>query len=253
MNGNPAVETKNLSIKFGNNPVLEDITLSIKSGETVGIIGPNGAGKTTLLKILLGLLKPTSGWVKILGASPDKMGEKRDLLGYMPQRPAVERYFPLSCLDVVTMGAFTASTLGRPYIGRQRDKARRSLEKVGMLSLEHKPFAELSGGQQQRILLARALVKEPRLLFLDEPNVGLDLPTQNNFVSLLKELQSGYGITVVLVSHDLMMISRFADQLICINRTMHAHGAPREVLQSNKLEEAYRCEVDFLFGKKERV
>jgi len=249
MSGNLAVETESLFIKFGYNLVLEDVSLSIKSGEMAGIIGPNGAGKTTLMKIMLGLIKPTSGMVRILGSSPDKMGKKRDLIGYMPQRPTFEHYFPLSCLDVVTMGAFTASSLGRPSIRRQQDKARRSLEKVGMLSLEQKPFSELSGGEQQRIFLARALVKEPRLLFLDEPNAGLDLPTQNNFFSLLKELQSGDGITVVMVSHDLLMISRFADQLFCINRMMHAHGVPRDVLQSNKLEEAYRCEVDLLFGK----
>jgi len=250
MRGNPAVETENIYVRLGNNLVLEDINLIIKSGEMVGIIGPNGAGKTTLMRVLLGLLSPTSGQVKLFGLNPDKMREKRDLIGYMPQRPVFGRHFPLSCLDVVTMGAFTSTSLGRPFMGRQREKARRSLAKVGMLSLEHKPFAELSGGQQQRIFLARALVKEPRLLLLDEPNTGLDLPTQNNFFSLLKEFQTGFGLTVVMVSHDLLMVSRFADQLICINRTMHVHGAPRDVLQSSKLEEAYRCEIDLLFDRR---
>ena len=250
MRGNPAVETKNVYVRLNNSLVLENINLLINSGEMAGIIGPNGAGKTTLMRVLLGLLPPTSGKINVFGLSPNNMLTKSDLVGYMPQRPVFGRHFPLSCLDVVTMGAFTATSLGRPFTGIQRKMARRSLAKVGMLPLANKPFAELSGGEQQRIFLARALVKEPRLLLLDEPNSGLDLPTQNNFFSLLKELQSDSGLTVIIVSHDLLMISRFADRLICINRTMHIHGIPRDVLQSPRLEEAYRCEIDLLFDKR---
>ena len=249
MQSNPVVEIKNINVTLGKNRVLEDITLFIAPGEMVGIIGPNGAGKTTLMRVLLGLLKPTSGQVKLFGTDLDKIGKKRDLVGYMPQRPIFSRHFPLSCLDVVAMGSFTATAMGKPFISVQREKARWCLEKVGLLSLENKPFTELSGGQQQRIFLARALVKEPLLLLLDEPNTGLDLPTQNNFFALLKELQAVYGLTVIIVSHDLLMISRFADRLICINRTMHIHGAPLDVLESSDLEKVYRCEFDLICGK----
>ncbi len=249
MPGNPVVEVKDIGVVLGKNRILEDISFSIDSGEMVGIIGPNGAGKTTLMRVLLGLLKPTSGQVRLFGLAHEKMGKRRDQIGYMPQRPVFSRHFPLSCLDVVAMGSFTATAMGRPFIGIQRGKARRCLEKVGLLSLENKPFAELSGGQQQRIFLARALIKEPLLLFLDEPNAGLDLPTQNNFFALLKELQSACGLTVLIVSHDLVMISRFANRLICINRTMHIHGAPQDVLGSSDLEKAYRCEFDLISEK----
>ncbi|NLX90059.1 MAG: ABC transporter ATP-binding protein [Firmicutes bacterium] len=249
MLSSPVVETINMNVILGKHRVLEDINLVIESGEMVGIIGPNGAGKTTLMRVLLGLLKPTSGQVKLFGASPDRMGKKRDRVGYMPQSPVFSRHFPLSCLDVVTMGSFTATSLGRLFTGQMREKALRCLEMVGLLPLKNKPFAELSGGQQQRVLLARALVKDPLLLLLDEPNAGLDLPTQNHFFALLKELQSRYGLTVVIVSHDLVMISRYAGRLICINRTMHLHGEPLDVLQSSDLGKAYRCELDFLCGK----
>jgi zinc transport system ATP-binding protein len=249
MPGSPVVEVKDINVVLGKNRILEDISFSVAPGEMVGIIGPNGAGKTTLMRVLLGLLKPTSGRVKLFGQDHDKMGKKRDLVGYMPQRPVFSRNFPLSCRDVVAMGSFTATAMGRPFIGAQREKARRCLEKVGLLSLENKPFAELSGGQQQRIFLARALIKEPLLLFLDEPNAGLDLPTQNHFFALLKELQSACGLTVLIVSHDLVMISRFAGQLVCINRTMHIHGASLDVLGSSGLERAYRCEFDLISEK----
>lgn len=249
MLSNPVVEAINVNVKMGKHQVLEGINLVIEPGEMVGIIGPNGAGKTTLMRVLLGLLKPTSGQVKLFGMSPGRMGKKRDYVGYMPQSPVFSRHFPLSCLDVVAMGSFTATAMGRPFTGQKREKALRCLERVGLLSLKNKPFAELSGGQQQRVFLARALVKEPLLLLLDEPNAGLDLPTQNHFFALLKELQSLYGLTVIIVSHDLVMISRFAGRLICINRTMHIHGEPLDVLKSSDLGKAYRCELDFLCGK----
>ncbi|MGI5882609.1 MAG: metal ABC transporter ATP-binding protein [Dethiobacteria bacterium] len=249
MPNSPVVEVKDISVVLGKNRILEGISFAVAPGEMVGIIGPNGAGKTTLMRVLLGLLRPTSGQVRLFGRDHDKMGKKRDLIGYMPQRPVFGSHFPLTCLDVVIMGSFTATSLGKLFIGAWREKARYCLEMVGLLPLEKVPFTELSGGQQQRVFLARALIKEPLLLFLDEPNAGLDLPTQNNFFALLQELQSLHGLTVLIVSHDLVMISRFAGRLICINQTMHIHGAPRDVLGSSSLEKAYRCEFDFISEK----
>lgn len=245
----PVIETKNVNLLWNGHIILEDINIQINSGEMIGIIGPNGAGKTTLLRIMLGLAKPTSGQVRIFGLAPGKLGKLREKIGYMPQRPSFDRRFPLSTLDVVAMGGFTRNYLGKPFSAMQRAKVRRSLEMVDLLPLENKPFAELSGGQQQRAFLARALCREPRLLFLDEPNAGLDIPTQHRFYSLLEALQNSKGITVVIVSHDLAMISRFAGQLICINQTMHVHGPPPDVLNSPDLEKAYRCEVDVFYGR----
>ncbi len=245
----PVIRTTNLSYRLGGSIILEKINLAVQPGEFVGIIGPNGAGKTTLLRLLLGLARPTGGEVAVLGAPPSSLGPKRDLIGYMPQRPQVSRDFPLSVLDVVTMGLATAAALGKPLRRTEREKARESLQKVGMLATEQLPFARLSGGQQQLVFLARALVKRPVLLFLDEPGAGLDLPAQNRFMELLKKLQAEQGLTVIMVSHDLAAVAASAGRLICINRTMHIHGRPAEVLKSPHLSKAYRCEFDLIFGR----
>jgi zinc transport system ATP-binding protein len=218
----------------------------------VGIIGPNGAGKTTLLRIFLGLLKPGSGYVDLFGRAPETLGQEREKVGYMPQRSVHKLNFPVSTLDVVLMGLVTSAVLGRGFTANQYEKARQSLAKVGLQELEKKPFSILSGGQQQRVFLARAIAKEPLLLLLDEPNAGLDLPAQGRFFNLLAELQETQGLTVVMVSHDLTVIARYAHKLICINRTMHIHGSPAEVLNSPHLEKAYRCEYDVLFGSRVR-
>lgn len=252
LESNSVIEIKGLNVYLEGRHVLEDINLQIFPGEMVGIIGPNGAGKTTLLRVFLGLVKPSTGSVIVFGRKPWLLGKWREKIGYMPQKPSFDWHFPLSTLDVVLMGTVTPSALGKPYTKKQREKALQSLEKVGLGGLEHRPFAQLSGGQQQRAFLARALCKEPQVLLLDEPNAGLDLPAQTRFFALLEELQQGQGLTVVLVSHDLTLISRYAGKLICINRTMHVHGSPAEVLNSPHLEKAYRCEYDVLFGEKNR-
>ena len=248
MHQQPVVKTVDLCFSFNEQKVLEKINLEIRAGEMVGIIGPNGAGKTTLLRLLLGLLKPSSGYIELFGIRPDRLGKIRDAVGYMPQRTNFDRNFPLSVLDVVKMGLVTAGALGRPFFRKHLGKAEQSLEKVGLLSLKKKHFGELSGGQQQRVFLARALCKEPALLILDEPNAGLDLPTQYHFFSLLQQLQQAENLTVVMVSHDLAVIARYANKLACINKSMHIHGTPPEVLNSPLLEKAYRCEYEILFG-----
>ncbi|MEW5920884.1 MAG: ABC transporter ATP-binding protein [Bacillota bacterium] len=243
------VEIRDLDYAVNGNQILEKINLQIEAGEFVGIIGPNGAGKTTLLRLLLGLIRQTSGQVRIFGLPPAQLGKKREAIGYMPQRPTFDRRFPLSTLDVVNMGLVTAGSLGCPLTRKQREKARCSLEQVGLAALQNRPFSRLSGGEQQRAFLARAICREPLLLLLDEPNTGLDLPTQHNFFNLLQQLQHKYNLTVVMVSHDLVAIARFAHRLVCINRTMHVHGKPLDVLNSPHLEKAYRCEFDVLFGR----
>ncbi|RJX27987.1 MAG: ABC transporter ATP-binding protein [Dethiobacter sp.] len=252
MTGPAVIETRDLNVYLEEHHILENINISIASGEMAGIIGPNGAGKTTLMRVLLGLVRATAGQVKIFGRTPEMLGGMRDEIGYIPQRPVFHRHFPVSTLDVVLMGMVTPTSLGRPFSRLQREKARDSLEMVGLWDLEAKPFTELSGGQQQRAFLARALCREPRLLLLDEPNAGLDLPAQSRFFTLLGELQQSHNLTVVMVSHDLTLIARYAHKLICINRTMHVHGSPAEVLNSPHLEKAYRCEFDVLFGSRER-
>ncbi len=246
----PVVYTQELEMILGNSRVLENISMEVFPGDMVGIIGPNGAGKTTLLRLLLGLIRPTAGTVLVFGTRPEKLGKTMDEVGYMPQHPTFTDHFPLSAEDVVLMGTYTASTMGRRLPAEARQRAALSLERVGLLDRRGTPFHELSGGQRQRAFLARALCKEPRLLLLDEPNAGLDLPTQSRFFALLQELRLEKGITVLLVSHDLAVVARYASRLICINRTMHVHGSPADVLNSPQLEEAYRCEFDVLLNMK---
>ncbi len=247
--GGAIIYTSNLSVKLEGHTVLENIDMQVEQGEVVSIIGPNGAGKTTLLRLFLGLVVYGKGTVEVLGRPPRRMKEKREKVGYMPQRPEVSPDVPLSVLDVVTMGMVTSSLIGAPLKYSHRQRACDSLKRVGLIEVKDRPFHTLSGGQKQRVFLARALCKNPALLLLDEPNAGLDLPTQQRFMELLQELKESQALTVVMVSHDLAALAGYSDRLYCINRSMHAHGIPSEVLKSPGLGNAYRCEVDLFLGQ----
>ncbi len=242
----PIVRVNNLDVVLEGRPVLEKVTFQVSPGEAVGVIGPNGAGKTTLLRVLLGLTAPTSGEVLVLGRVPARLRELRSQIGYMPQRKLFERRFPLSVSDVTGMGLLSPQTLLRPLRKEERRRVRETLEEVGMIAYAHRPFQSLSGGEQQRVLLARALVRRPSLLLLDEPNAGLDCAAQRLFLDHLSRLRREQDLTVIKVSHDLLVAASFADTLLCINRTMHIHGRPREVLFSPRMEAVYRCQFDLL-------
>ena len=239
------IKADNLTVKLGGKTVLEDITFSALSGEMTGVIGPNGAGKTTLLRALLGLVSVQRGSLAVFGKKGVKIKEIRPRIGYMPQRHFFDRRFLLSSSDVVATGLLSPSTLFRRIPGKN-EQIKDALRLAGMESFMHRPFQDLSGGEQQRVLLARALARRPDLLLLDEPNNGLDFPAQQSFVELLRKLKVNENIAIILVSHDLVSIAPAADKLLCINRTMHVHGYPAEVLRSPHLDEAYRCQFDFL-------
>jgi ABC-type Mn2+/Zn2+ transport system ATPase subunit len=240
-----AVRANSLTVSLGGRKVLEKITLSVRYGEMTGVIGPNGAGKTTLLRALLGLVPLEAGELTVLGASGGGLKEIRPQIGYMPQRQSFEKRFPLSAADVVATGLLSPATLLR-RLPDHKGLTGRALASVGMKFYMNRPFANLSGGEQQRILLARSLVRKPKLLLLDEPNSGLDFPAQRGFLDLLVKLKEEENLAIVLVSHDLISVASAADQLVCINRTMHVHGRPTEVLHSPHLDDAYRCQFDFL-------
>lgn len=239
-----AVQVRDLTVWLSQQPVLEEVSFDVRPGSLVGVIGPNGAGKTTLLRVLLGLIRTYRGSVSVFGHPPDRLGSKRHTIGYVPQRSDFDRRFPARVLDVVMMGRVSCRGLGRRLNRTDRQAALESLEMVGALDLKDRPIGELSGGQQQRVFLARALCSHTRLLLLDEPNTGLDLPSQNQFYELLDSLRRENGLTVMVVSHDLSMIGRYADRILCINRRMHVHGSPSEVLESGLLEQAYGCEFE---------
>jgi ABC-type Mn2+/Zn2+ transport system ATPase subunit len=229
--------------------VLEGLSFAVRAGQIVGIIGPNGAGKTTLLRALLGLVPVAAGRIEVLGGPP---GAAQGEIGYVPQRHAIALGFPATVRDIVAMGQL-GSVAGRRRApgskAERRAAAEQALRRVGMADFGDRMVGRLSGGEQRRVVLAQALCASSRLLVLDEPTIGLDLPAEQAFYALLRELQRELGLTVLAVSHDLLALASAADELICINRTMHVHGNPDEVVHSHALREAYHCEFDFLAGE----
>jgi len=242
----PIVDVSSVAVEIDGHPVLWDITFAVPAGKFLGIIGPNGAGKTTLLRVLLGLIAPTRGSVRVLHRSPRELGRGAHQIGYVPQRLDFDPRFPVSVRDVVMMGRVCC--LGLFRFPRREDwrKVDESIQRVGLSGQERRRLGELSGGEQQRAFVARALCAETKLLLLDEATTGLDLPAQHELYALLQRLRRELGLTVIAVSHDLLALGVHADNLICINGTTHIHGNPQMVLQSDQLREAYRCEFDFL-------
>jgi len=225
--------------------VLSGISMALMPGRFLGLIGPNGAGKTSCLKVILGVHRPTRGTVRVLGQSPWELGKRAHHIGYVPQRSLAGRWAPFSVFDVVMMGRVCCIGVGRRPKARDRQLVEESLERMGLSDQAQRPVGALSGGQVQRVMIARAMCRKTSLLILDEPTEGVDLPHQERLYRLLKDLQAERGLTVITVSHDVSMLSGYADELACINRTLHVHGDPREVMESHDLGRAYSCEFDF--------
>lgn len=240
------IELEDVWASLDGRTVLEGITFSLHEGTFLGVIGPNGAGKTTLIRVILGLVAPERGKVRVMGLSPGELKHELHHIGYMPQQVLFDPLFPVSVYDVVMMGRTCCIGTMRFPSSADREAVVASIESVGLRGLEKRPIGELSGGQQKRAFLARALCLETRILLLDEPTSGLDIEAQEGFMDLLERLKGELRLSVVFVSHDVAVLARFADEIVCINRTMHLHGKPLEVLGSDRLKEAYRCEFDFL-------
>ena len=232
------IEIKNLSFAYGHQLVLENIDFTTKAGDFVAIIGPNGAGKTTLLKLLLGLLEAEEGSVQIFGQPPRKVSYR---IGYVPQDMYINRHFPVSALDVVLMGKLNPSRRWSRPSGRDRRMAQEALDRMEMGPYSHKRIDEMSGGQRQRIFIARALVSEPDILFLDEPTANVDTRGQADIYDLLKELNQ--KMTILMVSHDLMFISSYVKSVACVNRHVHYHDHP-EI--TDEMVDMCNCPVDFV-------
>jgi manganese/zinc/iron transport system ATP- binding protein len=237
-----AIEVTDLTIAYRDKPVLWDVDMEVPSGILMAIIGPNGAGKTTMIKSILGLVKPAAGQVLVYGKP---YTEQRHLVGYVPQRGSVDWDFPTSVLDVVMMGRY--GTLGwfkRPGT-QEHAAALDALDKVGMKSFAERQISQLSGGQQQRVFLARALVQEAQLYFMDEPFQGVDATTERAIVTLLQELRSA-GKTVVVVHHDLQTVPEYFDWVTMLNVRRIASGPVNEVFTEQNLRQTYGGKVAFL-------
>ncbi len=215
-----AIEIKNLSFGYETNSlILENVNLTVKTGQSGCIVGPNGGGKSTLLRLLLGLLSPGSGSIRIFGTSPV---EARRKIGYMPQYHQLDAAFPVTALEVVLMGRIHRGFWGR-YSRADRDVARAALQEMGIEFLADRGFASLSGGQRQRVLIARALASEPELLLLDEPTANIDPGAEEQFYATLDILRR--RMMVLTVSHDLGFVNREVDLVICVNRQVTIHTA----------------------------
>lgn len=216
---------------FDGLEVLEDINIKINKGDYVGLIGPNGSGKSTLVKIILGLLKPTTGSVKLFDTDINKFNDWKKVSYVSQKRGSDLTEFPFTALEVITMEGVDTTV------------AKASLEKVGLADKANVSISKLSGGQQQRVFIARALVSNPELLILDEPTSGVDQDSQADFYKLLTKLNKENNITLVLVSHDIDVVAHEVTHLLCINKKLICHGRPSELLNEEFVKKVYGNEL----------
>ena len=230
-----AVTLKNVNVSFDGKWVLRNLTFSVDSGEFLGIIGPNGSGKTTLMRVLLRMLKPQEGAVDI---------ENPSGLGYVPQSRQIDPETPLSSRNFVSLGL---PHKFRPWLTR-RDKmiVEEAMEMTNSRDYADKPIGKLSGGQRQRLFLAQALVKNPQILLLDEPTSNLDPGAQETIASVVDRIRRERGITVLFVSHDVNLISRYADKILYMTQDSYAIGPVDEIMQSSVLSGLYGTPVEVL-------
>ena len=226
------VRISSVSAGYGDDVVIKNVDLSIYEFDYLGLIGPNGGGKTTLLKVILGLIKPVSGEVKVnIGNS----------LGYVPQAKFIDKRFPIRVFDVVMSGLISKRALFEAKRSEHAVQVNNILEKMGVRHLSQKPIGDLSGGQLQRVFMSRALVNSPRLLLLDEPSAYVDKESESNFYNLLQELNR--EMAIVLVSHDIGVISSYIKNIACVNMSLCYHDS-NEV--TKEIMDTYACAVDLI-------
>ncbi|MCA9506985.1 MAG: metal ABC transporter ATP-binding protein [Myxococcales bacterium] len=228
MNKIDAVCAKNLWVSFGSNDVLHDLSFSINQGDIAAIIGPNGSGKTTLLKAILGLIPIKKGSIKILGKA---IKDARKEIAYVPQRFNFDRSFPLTVLEFLQLSHPNCS----------KEKIIRYLDHLGSANTIHKKLGDLSGGQLQRVLIERAMLSDPKILFLDEPSAGIDVGGEHSFYELILHLHKEHKSTVIMVSHELDVVASFANFVLCLKGNLICTGKPQHVLTEQTIKS--------LFGK----
>lgn len=235
-----AVQLKDVSVNYGNVEALKNVNLDVEEGSFLGIIGPNGGGKTTLLKVILGLIEPEKGSVKILGNS---LEDAVDQIGYVPQVSNFDRSFPISVLDVVLMARLGGRVrFFHQYNKKDVKKAEAVLEKLNLLDLKDRQIGKLSGGQLQRVLIARGLAVEPEILLLDEPTANVDASSTSQIYELLKGLNKEK--TIIVVTHDMAAVSSYFDSLACLNAELYHHGDKK--LDQETTEQVYGCPIDLI-------
>jgi zinc transport system ATP-binding protein len=241
--GEDVICVHDVSYAYDARAALQHVTLHVKKGSTLGIIGPNGGGKSTLMKLMLGVLTPDSGKITVLGRSPRAACSDGSLVGYVPQRHVLDWNFPISVKQVVLLGLIGRKGMFGGFSNEQRRQVMATLKAVEMDHMANQPIGGLSGGQQQRVFIARALVNQPKILFLDEPTTGIDQAGQEKFLALLNTLKKQFGLTLVMVSHDLRSVVASCDRVACLSRTLHYHDRPQG-LSPDVLFRVFQCDLD---------
>lgn len=224
----PIVTMKNVSFSYGDKLILDNINFEIPKGKFMGLLGPNGGGKTTLIKLILGLIKPDQGSIELFGTPIEKF-KQREKIGFVSQKAnSFNAGFPATVFEVVSTGLTAKLGYFKFLRKSDKDKILKAIELVGLLDYAHENIGNLSGGQQQRIFIARALVNDPEVLILDEPTVGVDQENVRRFYEILNKLNQEENITMLLVTHDTGIVTEYATDIVCLNRTLHFHGNPEE-------------------------
>jgi manganese/zinc/iron transport system ATP- binding protein len=238
----PVLEVHDLTVSYDQHPVLWNVDLSLPAGKLIGILGPNGAGKSTLIKSIMGLIEPTSGYIKIF----DKpLPEVRSRISYVPQRESVDWNFPASVLDVVVMGTYGKLGLFRRPGKKEKQVALDALAQVGMSGYADRQISELSGGQQQRVFIARALAQQADLYLMDEPFAGVDMATETAIFQLLQDMARS-GKTVLVVHHDIHSAMNFFEWVIMLNLHLVASGPKDQVMTEELLRKTYGGKLNLL-------
>jgi zinc transport system ATP-binding protein len=219
---------RGVSFAYGAEPILDDVSFELAPGEFVALVGPNGSGKSTLLRVLLGLLQPTAGEVRLFGEEPSRLRD-RWRVGYVPQRPSLAPDLPATVDEVVAVGRLALTGWWRWPTREDREATSHALESVGLLDRRRRRLSELSGGQQQRAFIARAFASEPRLLVLDEPVAGVDAESQRLFRDSLTHLIAEHRSAVLLVSHELGAVAQDLDRVLVLKRSILFDGPPSEL------------------------
>jgi len=239
MGDDTIISFKDVIFSFDGRPVLDHISLGINRGDYLGVIGPNGGGKTTMLRLMLGLIDAQAGTVRLFNRP---VGDFKDWykIGYVPQKAtSFESRFPFTVEEVVTLGRIPRAGLFRRLGETDREAVEQALDQVHLLPQRKNLVAELSGGQQQRVFIAKGLVANPEVLILDEPTVGVDVESQDEFYHLLSRLNREHGITLIVVSHDIDVIANEVNSLACVNQTLTCHNDPAEFTKGEFVDKLY--------------
>lgn len=241
---NPYIQLEDVNFSYGGNPVLEGVSFSVEKGDYLGIIGPNGGGKTTLLKIILGLIEPDSGVVRIMGHDIHNLKD-RSVVGYVPQRiGAAHHPFPATVEEVVASGRIVKVGILKKFSATDRAAIEHAIEMAGIKEYRKRLIGNLSGGEMQKVFIARALAGEPKILILDEPTTGVDVGSQKKFYEFLAKLNHEHHLTIMFVSHDVDIVSNEAKTIICLNRNLVCEGPADKIMNEEIIKKLYGDKIN---------